>query len=109
MMATDPNAVAPAMSERRLSSMVMNPRLERNFGAFVLDAPSFVVPAGQSAGLGRLDRDANAQAHAQALFERAAESLTFWARERRRGVDPHEDVVEAVDPPEDDLELIAAG
>src|SRR5262245_36440594 len=120
MIATDPNAVAAAArSERRLSS-IMNPALhlvihpqssisERNFGALVFDAPSFVVPTGQPAGLGGLDRDANAKTDAQALFERAAEPLALGTRERRRRIDPHQDVIEAVHPSKHDLELIDPG
>src|SRR5688572_13612104 len=83
--------------------------LEWHFGALVLHPPRLVVPARQLAGRRCLHGDADAEPHAQRFLEDGAESLALGLGERRRRIDPEQDVVEAVLPPEDDLELIDAG
>src|SRR5207244_12073225 len=76
--------------------------LERDFGALVLDAPGLVIPAGQPAGLCRLDGHADAETDAQAFLQRATQSLALGAGERRSWIDADQDAVEPVDATEAD-------
>src|SRR6185436_1971889 len=82
------------------------PHLERHFGAFVLHSSGLVVPAWQRAGIADLDTDADAQAELQIFRERFAQPAALVERQRWRGIQAHQDVVETVAAAEDDLELV---
>src|SRR5262249_28732348 len=104
------NALTVRLPVRATAMYSTTPRAsERDFGALVLDAPGLVVPAGQPAGLRRLDGHADAQTDAQSFLQRATQSLALGAGERRRWIDADQDVVEPADAPEDDLEFVDAG
>src|SRR6185369_17029368 len=80
--------------------------LEGNFGALVLHPPRLVVPAWERAGLAHLHADPDPETELQIPGQGVAEPGPLAEGERRRGIEPHEDVVEAVATAEDDLELV---
>src|SRR5262245_24299952 len=80
--------------------------LEWTVRAFVFHPARLGVPARQTAGLADLHAHADAETELEVLGERVAQAVALGPRERGRGIEAHEDIVEAVHAAEDDLELV---
>src|SRR5262249_59520241 len=81
-------------SSRRLRAPGRARPSKRHLRPLVAHAASLVVPARERAGLADVDGDADAEPEPEILREPRSEPAALGERERRRGVDANQDVVE---------------